>query len=72
MQPEREEMFAELARRTGSIATSPDVFLPPNDALGAALSYNNNVLNLPFAVDRTMPPLQAPVGGNPNTAVPAT
>jgi hypothetical protein len=62
-------MLAELARRTGVIATSWDVFLPPGGALGAALPYNN-VLSLPFAIDG-MPPLQAAVDGDADTAVPA-
>jgi hypothetical protein len=62
-------MFAELAPRTGAIAMSRDVFLQPRGALGAALPYNN-VLSVPFAIDRMMPPLQAVVDGDPDTAVP--
>lgn len=52
------------------VAQGREVFLPPNGALGAALSYNS-VLSLPFAIDGMMPLLQAAVDGDPNTAVPA-
>lgn len=52
------------------VAQGRDVFLPPYGPVHAALSYNN-VLSLPFAIDGTVPLLQAAVDGDPATKVPA-
>jgi iron complex transport system substrate-binding protein len=56
-------------RAQPAVQEGRDVF-PPYDPLGAALSYNN-VLSLPFAIDRMVPLLQAAVDGDPATEVPA-
>ena len=64
------DVLVWAAESQAVVALGRDVFLPPNGALGAALSYNN-ALSLPFVIDGMMPLLQAAVDGDPNTAVPA-